>query len=92
MRGYVADQITIDDTVIITGNTTINGNSILRGFVQDYSPIAVVQNTNAVLIYAQLRNGIIIGLDIAAGITYTLPTGSSMGSNMIVLGNGTTAQ
>ena len=79
MRGYVADQITIDDTVIITGNTTIHGNSITRGFVYDYTPAALAQNTNTVLSYAQLRNGIITGLNISSGIYYTLPPGTIMG-------------
>ena len=88
----MADQITIDDAVIITGNTTTGGNSITKGFVYEYSPVAVAQNTNAVLSYPQLINGIITGLTIAHGIIYTLPTGLTMGSSVVVLGNGTASQ
>ena len=50
------------------------------------------QNTSAALRYAQLRDGIITGLTIASGVHYTLPLGSSMGSNMEWLGNGTSSQ
>ena len=92
LRGYVGDQITIDDAVIITGNNNIHGNSTSRSFVYNFTPAAVAQNTNAGLSYAQVRNGIITGLNISAGITYTLPLGISMGSNMDFLGNGTSGQ
>ena len=54
IRGYVGDQLTIVDAVITTGNTTINGNFIARGFVYDYSPVAVAQSINAMLSYDQL--------------------------------------
>ena len=92
IRGHVADQNTIDDTVVITGNATINGNCISRGFLYDYSPVAVALNTNAVLSYSQLSNGILTGLNVAAVITYTLPLGIYMGSNIDFLGNGTSSQ
>ena len=79
LRGYVGDQITIDDAVIITGNANIHGNSTSRSFVYNFTPAAVAQNTNAGLSYAQLRNGIITGLNISSGIYYTLPPGTIMG-------------
>ena len=82
IRGHVADQNTIDDSVVITGNATINGNCISRGFLYDYSPVAVALNTNAVLSYSQLSNGILTGLNVAAVITYTLPLRIYMGSNI----------
>ena len=92
LRGHVAAQITIDDDVILTGNTTIRSNTITRGFTCECAPAAVSQNTSSTLSYAQLRHGIITGLNIATGLTYTLPFGSSMGSNMDWLGNGTVSQ
>ena len=49
IRGHVADQITIDDDVIITGNTTITSNSIPRGFACEFSPVAVSQSTSPTL-------------------------------------------
>ena len=88
----MADQITIDDAVIITGNANIHGNSTSRSFVYNFTPAAVAQNTNAGLSYAQLRNGILTGLNFSAVITYTLPLGISMGSNMDFLGNVTSGQ
>ena len=36
IRGYVGDQLTIDDAVIITGNATINGNYISRSCVCNF--------------------------------------------------------
>ena len=57
-----------------------------------FSLAAVAQNTNVGLRYAQLRNGIITGLNISAVITYTLPLGLSMGSTMDALGSGTSGQ
>ena len=92
LRGCVADQISIEDDVIISGNTHITSNSITLGFTSEFSPVAVSQNTSAALRYAQLRDGIITGLTIASGVHYTLPLGSSMGSNMEWLGNGTSSQ
>ena len=92
IRGYVADQSTTEDAVIIIGKTTVNSNSITRGFTCEFSPGSVSQNTSATWSYAQLRNGIITGLNSASGVNYTLPFGRSSGSTMEWLGNGTSSQ
>ena len=41
--------LTMATSVTITGNITTNGHCITRGFNYDYSPVAVAQNSNAVL-------------------------------------------
>ena len=92
IRGNGANQITIDDNVIITGTTIIHGNSIMRRFTYEFSPVAIPLNTNTTLTYAHLRNGISTGLNVASGLNYTLPLGTLMGANMAWLGDGTISQ
>ena len=92
VKALTSEYLTVDDNVIITGNTIINGNIRTRGFTYEFSPVAVAQNTSIVLTYAHLRDGISTVLNVASGLTYTLPLGTSMGSNMAWLGDGTIAQ
>ena len=73
VKALTLEHIPVDDNVIIIGTTTINGNSITQGFTCEFSLAAISQTTSTTLTYAHLRNGIISGLNVASGLTYTLP-------------------
>ena len=92
VKNLTLEYLTVDDSVTISGNTTIRSRSTPRGFTYEFSPVAVSQTTSTSLTYAHLRNGVITGLNVASGLTYTLPLGISTGSNMVWLGDGTRAQ
>ena len=92
IKGLTLEYLTLDDNIIITKATTLNGNSITRGFTYEYMPIATSLMSNTTLSYANIRNGIITCLNVSTGITYTLPLGTTMGLNMSWLGDGTSSQ
>ena len=91
IKGSTLEYLTIDDNIIIIGITTVNGNTITRGFTYEFTPIAISLNSNTTLTYAHIRNGIITALHVANGLTYALLLGTSVG-NMSWLGDGTRSQ
>ena len=87
IRAMAALTATIDDAVIIIGNCELVGHNISRGYSYEYSPLAIALNSNTTLTYANMRNGIITGLNVASSLTYTLPSGTAMASSTSWLGN-----